>query len=529
MVAMSHLHDGMGREARHATWNNSIAEFPVLVGRRDLPADPARRRDPLAVRHRANSSVDASAGAGEPSLIGQHRENAMDIAVLLVTMFFCFFIGVPIAYSLALAAIAGCLWIGIPLEAVMLKISDGVSKVAMLTIPFFVLAGAIMAEGGMARRLVAFADVLVGFTRVRGGLSVVNVLATTFLSGISGSAVADTSAIGSVMIPQMEKSGYPRVFATNVTITASVQALLVPPSHNAVIYSLATGGTISIISLFMAGVVPGLLLGFSLMVLCVVIAYRDGHPRGTAVPLREAVKITIEAVWGLITLVIILGGILGGVFTAIEAGAVACVWAFFVTMFIYRDYRWRDLPALVHRTLAHRRDGDDADRLRLERRLRDGADANAGKDHGVFPDNLEQQIRHPVPDQYIAAGSRHPGRHGAVDPDLHADSAAGDDEFRRRSGSFRHDHDAQPRHRAMPPAGRRDPVRRLRGRQGHHRRGHAQDLAVLRRNVCGADAGHLCTGAVALAPCAGRALIGRPRGPLQNVPGQVASAADKGQ
>ncbi len=204
----------------------------------------------------------------------------MDIAVLLFTMFFCFFIGVPIAYSLALAAIAGCLWIGVPLEAVMLKISDGVSKVAMLTIPFFVLAGAIMAEGGMARRMVAFADVLVGFTRVRGGLSVVNVLATTFLSGISGSAVADTSAIGSVMIPQMEKSGFPRVFATNVTITASVQALLVPPSHNAVIYSLATGGTISIISLFMAGVVPGLLLGFSIMVLCLVIAYRDGHPKG---------------------------------------------------------------------------------------------------------------------------------------------------------------------------------------------------------------------------------------------------------
>jgi tripartite ATP-independent transporter DctM subunit len=275
----------------------------------------------------------------------------MDVVVLLATMFACIAIGVPIAYSLALAAVAGALWIGIPLEAVMLKISDGVSKVAMLTIPFFVLAGAIMAEGGMARRLVAFADVLVGFTRVRGGLSVVNVLATTFLSGISGSAVADTSAIGSVMIPQMEQSGYPRVFATNVTITASVQALLVPPSHNAVIYSLATGGTISIISLFMAGVVPGLLLGFSIVVLCLVIAYRDGHPRGSTVPAREAVKITIDAVWGLITLVIILGGILGGVFTAIEAGAVACVWAFLVTMFVYRDYRWRDLPALVHRTL----------------------------------------------------------------------------------------------------------------------------------------------------------------------------------
>jgi len=125
----------------------------------------------------------------------------------------------------------------------------------------------------------------------------------------------------------------------------------VPPSHNAVIYSLATGGTISIISLFMAGVVPGLLLGLALIVLCLAIAYRDGHPAGEAVPLREAVRITIDALWGLVTLAIILGGILGGVFTAIEAGAVACLWAFFVTMFIYRDYRWRDLPELIHRTM----------------------------------------------------------------------------------------------------------------------------------------------------------------------------------
>jgi tripartite ATP-independent transporter DctM subunit len=271
----------------------------------------------------------------------------MDIFILLGTMVICFLIGMPIAYSLAMAAIAGALSIGIPLEALMLKISDGVSKVAMLTIPFFVLAGAIMAEGGMARRLVAFADVLVGFTRLRGGLSIVNVLATTFLSGISGSAVADTSAIGSVMIPQMEKAGYPRVFATNLTITSSVQALLVPPSHNAVLYSLATGGTISISALFMAGVFPGLLLGFSLIILCLVIAYREGHPRGQTVAAKDAVKISIDAAWGLITLVIILGGI----FTAIEAGAVACLWAFFVTMFIYRDYRWRDLPLLLHRTL----------------------------------------------------------------------------------------------------------------------------------------------------------------------------------
>src|ERR1700753_864998 len=190
----------------------------------------------------------------------------MDILILLATMLLCFLIGMPIAYSLAAASIVGCLWIGIPLEAVMLKISDGVSKVAMLTIPFFVLAGALMAEGGMARRLVAFANIIVGLTRLRGGLSVVNVIATTFLSGISGSAVADTSAIGSVMIPQMEKDGFPRTLANNV-------------NNNAFFISLATGGTIAIISLFMAGVVPGLLLGFSIIVLCLVIAYRDKHPR----------------------------------------------------------------------------------------------------------------------------------------------------------------------------------------------------------------------------------------------------------
>jgi tripartite ATP-independent transporter DctM subunit len=275
----------------------------------------------------------------------------MDILILLGTLFFCFAIGVPIAYSLGIAAIVGAMWIDIPLPAVMLQISSGVSKFAMLTIPFFVLAGAIMAEGGMARRLVAFANVLVGIIRMRGGLSVVNVVATTFLSGISGSSVADTSAIGSVMIPQMEKIGYPRVFATNVTISASVQAILIPPSHNAVIYSLATGGTISIISLFMAGVVPGLLLGLAISLLCIAIAYRRSHPAGEPVPIRDAIKITIEALWGLVTLAIILGGILGGVFTAIEAGAVACLYAFFVTMFVYRDYRWRDLPVLIHRTL----------------------------------------------------------------------------------------------------------------------------------------------------------------------------------
>ncbi len=275
----------------------------------------------------------------------------MDILILLGVLFGCFLIGVPIAFSLGIAAIAGALYAGIPLEAVMLRVSSGVSSFALLTIPFFVLAGAIMAEGGMARRLVAFANVLIGLVRLRGGLSLVNVVATTFMSGISGSSVADTSAIGSVMIPQMEKAGYPRVFATNVTISASVQGILVPPSHNAVIYSLATGGSISIISLFMAGVVPGILLALAIIALCLVYAYRDKHPRGAMVPWRDALRMSIGAFWGLGTIVIIIGGILSGVFNAIEAGAIACVYAFIVTMVIYRDYRWRDLPLLVHRTV----------------------------------------------------------------------------------------------------------------------------------------------------------------------------------
>jgi tripartite ATP-independent transporter DctM subunit len=269
--------------------------------------------------------------------------------VLLGSLFLLVALGVPVAYSLGAAAIVGAFWIDIPLEAVMLKVSDGVNKFSLLAIPFFVLAGAIMAEGGMARRLVALAQVFVGF--IRGGLSLANILASSFFGCVSGSSVADTSSIGSVMIPQMVKAGYPRVFATNVTICGSVQAILIPPSHNAVIYSMAMGGTISIAHLFVAGVLPGLLLGGSLIVLCLWIARRENYPKGEVIPLRQAVWIVIEALLGLGTMAIILGGILGGVFTATEAAAVACVYAFLVTMLVYRDYRWRDLPLLAHRTV----------------------------------------------------------------------------------------------------------------------------------------------------------------------------------
>lgn len=273
----------------------------------------------------------------------------MDALVLIGSFVLLMLLGMPVAYALGLAALLGALWIDLPLDAVMIQMASGVNKFSLLAIPCFVLAGAIMAEGGMSRRLVAFAEVLIGF--VRGGLSLVNILASTFFGAISGSSVADTASIGSVLIPEMEKKGYPRPFSTAVTVSGSVQAILIPPSHNAVIYSMAAGGSVSVAALFMAGVFPGLLLGLSLAVYCLYLARKKNYPKGRVIPMREALKICADAMWGLATMGIILGGILSGVFTATESASIAVVWAFFVTMFIYRDYKWKDLPKLMHRTV----------------------------------------------------------------------------------------------------------------------------------------------------------------------------------
>ncbi|GGM01364.1 TRAP transporter large permease [Pseudomonas asuensis] len=273
----------------------------------------------------------------------------MDAFVLLGSFILLILVGMPVAYALGLAALVGAWWIDIPFDALMIQVAGGINKFSLLAIPFFVLAGAIMAEGGMSRRLVECANVMVGF--IRGGLSLVNILASTFFGAISGSSLADTASVGSVLIPEMEKKGYPRDYATAVTVSGSVQALLTPPSHNSVLYSLAAGGTVSIGSLFIAGIGPGLLLSAIMMLMCLFFAKKRNYPKGEVIPLKRAIKICIEALWGMMTMVIILGGILSGVFTATESAAVAVLWAFFVTMFIYRDYKWSELPKLMHRTV----------------------------------------------------------------------------------------------------------------------------------------------------------------------------------
>jgi tripartite ATP-independent transporter DctM subunit len=273
----------------------------------------------------------------------------MDVFILIGSFTIVCLLGMPVGYALGIASILAALWVGIPLEAVMLKVSGGMSGFSLLAIPFFILAGAIMAVGGMAERLVNLAKVFVGF--IRGGMALVNILASTMFGCISGSSVADTAAVGSVMIPQMIKNGYPRLFAVNVTISGSLQPLLVPPSHNMIIYSIAAGGTISVAHLFMGGIIPALLLGLSLIILVLIISYRNNYPKGEVVPLRQALKIAFDAIWGMITIAIILGGILSGIFTPTEAGAVAVVYAFFVTMFVYRDVKWSELPKLIARVV----------------------------------------------------------------------------------------------------------------------------------------------------------------------------------
>jgi tripartite ATP-independent transporter DctM subunit len=259
----------------------------------------------------------------------------LGVLVLLGSFLVLIIIGVPIAYSLGVSSIITMVFLDLPIIVVFQKMSDGMDSFSLIAIPFFVLAGQIMADGGMARRLVNFSNLLIGW--VQGGLAMVNVLASMFFGGISGSSVADTSSIGSIMIPMMKDKGYDADFSVNVTITSSTQGIIIPPSHNAIIYSLAAGGSVSIAKLFLAGIVPGIMVGVALMVVSYIIAKKRNYPKEELVTLKEGLVICKDAIWGLVTAFIIVGGVLSGVFTPTESSAIAVVYAFFVTFFIYKD------------------------------------------------------------------------------------------------------------------------------------------------------------------------------------------------
>ena len=255
---------------------------------------------------------------------------------------------VPITFTLAMSSIVTAIYLKIPLMAILQQMVQGVNSFSLLAIPFFIIAGEIMGEGGISRRLIEFSNVIVG--RVRGGLAQVNVLASMFFGGISGSAVADVSSIGTILIPMMRKQGYKSDFSVAITVTSACQGIIIPPSHNMIIYSLAAGG-VSVGRLFLGGFIPGVSLGIALMIVCYILAVKQNHPRGGSYTWKEALRVTKEAVLGLITAVIIMGGVISGVFTATESAAVACVYAFFVTFFVYREIPLSRMNKILYSSL----------------------------------------------------------------------------------------------------------------------------------------------------------------------------------
>lgn len=259
----------------------------------------------------------------------------MEIAILFGTFSAFLIMGIPVAFCLGLSSLATVLYMGIPPVVVFQQLSTGMNAFAMLAIPFFIYSGDLMIRGGIADRLIQFATSLVG--HLRGGLGQVNVLTCTLFGGISGSAVADASAVGGIMIPQMVKRGYAPDYAVNVTANAAIIALLIPPSHNMIIYSLAAGGTISIADLFTAGVMPGLMLCGALMIAAWAVAVKRGYPAGAFPGFLTVARLFVAAAPGIILIGIIFGGVRSGVFTATESSCVAVVYALLVTVLVYRS------------------------------------------------------------------------------------------------------------------------------------------------------------------------------------------------
>ncbi|MBB4006845.1 TRAP transporter large permease [Allorhizobium taibaishanense] len=264
----------------------------------------------------------------------------MELWILFGSFVFLLAIGTPVAFCLGISSFATVAYLGLPPVVVFQRLNSGVSVFALMAIPFFIYAGDLMVRGDIARRLVALAGALVG--HLRGGLGQVNVLASVMFGGVSGSAAADASAVGGLMVPQMKARGYDVDYAVNITVVGSIIALMIPPSHNMIIYSISAGGRISIADLFTAGIVPGLILALSLMVAAWFVAKRRGYPTEPFPGVKALWSLFVSAVPGLILVAIIFGGVRSGIFTASESSNIAVVYALLITVFVYRTMSWHD-------------------------------------------------------------------------------------------------------------------------------------------------------------------------------------------
>ncbi|MBU0640241.1 MAG: TRAP transporter large permease [Planctomycetes bacterium] len=271
----------------------------------------------------------------------------LPLVVLIVTFALLLVLNVPVAFSIGLATIAAVFAVG-DLPAFLLvaqRMATGIDSFALLAIPFFILAGLLMSRGGIARQLMDCAEVFVG--PFRGGLAYVNIVTCMLFGSISGSATAAVSSIGGFMVPEMERHGYDRDFSASVTITGATTGLLIPPSNIMIVYSLATGGAVSIAAIFIAGVLPGILVGLTLMVVAGIYSVGHGCGKGRRVAPYEGLVRCVKAVPSLLLVVIILGGILSGKFTATEASAVAVLYAALLAIVVYRKVKLRDLPEVL--------------------------------------------------------------------------------------------------------------------------------------------------------------------------------------
>ncbi len=271
----------------------------------------------------------------------------LSVIVLILSFVVLLAMNVPIAISIGVSTVLTMLFTIAPgpaITTVAQQMATGINSFALLAIPFFILSGMLMGRGGIARRLIDFAKVLVGM--FPGGLAYVNIMACMFFGAISGSAVAATSAIGGFMIPVMNKEGYDKNFNTAVTVTASTTGLLIPPSNVLIVYSLASGG-VSIAALFIAGYMPGILVGLGLMIVSAVIAVIKKYPVGDRIPVVEGLKKLLDAIPSLLLIVIVIGGIIAGIFTATEASAVAVLYSLLLSVFIYREVKISELPGIL--------------------------------------------------------------------------------------------------------------------------------------------------------------------------------------